>query len=325
MSYSHRPMADTWPITMDATVHTPYGPIGLHRDNKTTSATRKDAQGRWSAVPNAIALPAGPGSMGGTCGELTDTDGLTGPCAGCYAATLEGAYPALRRMTERNLDTLLAAYAAGGVDAVADVLVMCIEHSARCQRRAGVAAPIFRHQSDGDIIDGWHADAIRVAAERTPDVLQWLYTRKSRAAARIVHAGRSANLAVTLSADRENVRTVLLAGRVLNLPIAYLSDGTEEDRRNVALIAEQSPRRVFTCPATGAWKHDGRGPAHIVATTGRRADFNRDSRVGMGACAACTACFDGDRPIVFERHGGAPKRSAHAVFVAIRSMSTRGA
>jgi hypothetical protein len=263
--------------------------------------------------------------MGGTCGELPDTDGLTDVCAGCYAAALEAAYPSLRRMTERNLETLLAAYAAGGVDAVADVLVMCIEHSAAQQLRAGVTAPIFRHQSDGEIIDAWHADAIRAAALRTPATAQWLYTRKSRLAARIVDAGRPENLAVTLSADRENITTVLLAGRVLALPIAYLSDGTEQDAVNIARIAEQSARRPFTCPATGAWKHDGRGPAHIVAPTGRRADFDRDSRVGMGACAACAACLVGDRPIVFDRHGGAPKRRAHDVFVAIRSMSTRGA
>lgn len=309
-----------WPITVNATVRTAFGTITLHRDNKTAPGTRKDSQGRWSAIPNAIMLPAGPSSLGGTCGELEQSDGLTGHCAGCYAANLERAYPALRTATERNLDTLRAAHAAAGVDAVVDVLVACIEHSARAQRAAGVLRPLFRHQSDGDLIDGWHADALRIAALRTPDVAHWLYTRKARAAARIVAAGRPQNLAILLSADRENVRAMLSAAAVLELPIAYLSDGTEGDARNVARIAELSGRRPFSCPATGAWTSDGRGPAHIVGASGRRADMGPDARVGAGACAACAKCVHAGGPsIIFDRHGGAPKRSAREVFVSLRS------
>lgn len=308
-----------WPITTNATVQTLYGPWTLLRDNKTTPGTRTDSQGRWTAIPNASMLPAGPTSMGGTCGELDEDEGLTEHCAGCYAANLERAYPSLSAAAARNLRTLTTAHLAAGVDGAADVVTAGVELSAGAQYRAGVASPIFRHHADGEILADWHADAIRMAAERTSDVSHWLYSRKPSLARRLVGIP---NLAVLLSADRANIELMLGATRELGLPIAYLSDATPEDDANIERIVDVTGRRAISCPATGAWKHDGRGPAHVVGVTGRRADMGPDARVGAGACAACTKCVSPAGPsIVFDRHGGAPKRTAHEVFVSLRSRA----
>lgn len=302
-------------IAARTAVVTAHGTLTLHRDTKTSPGSRLDAQGRWSAVPNAFALPSGPTSMGGTCGEVDAAYGLTPACSGCYALNLERAYTALQRMVERNLATVRAAHTAGGTAEVTAVLTAVVERSADLQRRAGVDQPIFRWQSDGDMFARWFAEAIYAAAAATPEVEHWLYTRRPDYVAGLE---RPRNLAVYLSADVHNFRQVAHACQALDLPWAYLTDNTPADDQALAVLRDAYAVRSVDCPATGKWKTDGRGPAHLVGASGRRADMGT-TRFAVGACAACAVCVIGTAPVVFHRHGWITTRDVTDVFLHVRS------
>lgn len=272
-------------------------PVTLHADAKTTPNAIWTGKGAESTVANALALPAGPPEMGGSCSSTT------GDCAGCYAAGMER-YPGVARMVAENLASVRTVAEHGSM-ALGDWLAALVECSVLEQTALGVHVPTFRWHSDGDCgaLVGTGLDrriyprAIRRAARQTPGVMHWIYTRELWAIPYLVGVP---NLRVLISADRENLDGAAATAERWGVPLALLAD---DATHAATLWARVGSPKAVECPATGRWQHDGYGPAHITGFRGR-ASLER-GMPAVGACVACQACLPGSAPrhITFLRHG----------------------
>lgn len=288
----------------------------IQADAKTAPAVTVDKRGARADIHNAFVLPVGPPELGGTC-RMTTT-----ACDSCYAAGSESLSPSLARNAAHNLETLTALYGSGGRSGfgrVVSALVAVVEHSESQQRGRGVPAPIFRWQSGGDLFARWYARAIAEAARRTPAVSHWLYTRDTENVRGLLPMPE--NLRAYLSGDAYNLARVARASARYGLPVAMLGD-------DIAHVASLWARfsalggvagRAFTCPATGRYTADGRGPAHVVGADGRRASLVVPGS-GAGACAACAMCLpEGNAlPVSFLLHGGKPGANGGRLGAAVR-------
>jgi hypothetical protein len=270
----------------------------LHADSKTAPAAVVSRDGTAAAtVANAFPLPAGPLDMGGSC------PGATGPCRNCYGAGIELRSPGFGNGAAANLAALRCLYAHGGARAVTVALVAVVRHSETEQRGAGVASPVFRWHSDGDLFAPWYARAVAAASRATPEVEAWLYTRSFGLVRHVVGVD---HLRVIVSADSENVeRAARVAGRY-GLGLAMLADDDEQAVSLWARVAAAgvNPGRVIGCPVT-AWASDRLDvPAHVVGPDGRRSSARRGA-AAVGACVACGWCLPGaSGSVTFVVHGG---------------------
>lgn len=306
--------------------------LTLHYDAKTAPGVmiERDSRGRTQAratVPNAFPLPAGPLDVGGSC------PGVTEACRNCYAAGLESWAPGFRRAAAANLDGLRELYRCGGSRAVVRALVAVVERSEDLQRAAGVAAPVFRWHSDGDLFSAWYARAVRRAIVQTPGVDHWLYTRSLGLVRYLLPVAQ--NCRIYLSGDRFNVEAVARSAKRYGLPVAMLADNEAEAAALWARVLAVAPVPApVLCPAVGKWAReaasDGTGiPAHVVGPDGRRSSA-RPNGVGVGACVACGVCLPGgSRSVTFTVHGGTAKgeslgRLGAAVRVRLNDRSRAG-
>lgn len=272
----------------------------LHNDAKTAPIVDIPLKGSAKAlVPNAFPLPVGPINAGGSC------DAVTGACVDCYAANLESLYGAFARGASSNLANLHHIKECGGHSAVVRALIACVHHSENLQRARGVASPVFRWHSAGDIFATWYGRAIRSAVVETRLVDHWIYTRDAVKVKALLPAPD--NLRVLLSADSFNVAKMAKAGARFGLPLAMLADNqthaVELWARAVAVAPVPSP---IECPASGKWARDGVDvPAHVVGLDGRRSSAVR-GELGAGACVACGVCLPDapNRSVTFLLHGG---------------------
>jgi hypothetical protein len=277
----------------------------LHRDAKTSPAVVIDAKpdGRVQAratVANAFALPAGHPDDGGSC------PGVTSECKNCYAAGLESWAPGFRRGVSANLDGLRHLYGCGGDRAVRRALGDIVRASEYAQRSAGVASPVFRWHSDGDLFASWYASAIRAVARDTSGVDHWLYTRSLSLVRYLVPS--PGNLRVYISADRDNWREASRVAGRYGLPVAVLADDDGQAAELWARILSVSsvPAPVL-CPASGSGKYATDGvpfPAHVTGIDGKRSSLRAGGQA-VGACVACGVCLPGGtRSVTFTVHGG---------------------
>lgn len=280
----------------------------LHRDAKTSPAVVLETKsgGRVQAratVANAFALPAGHPSDGGSC------PGVTSECANCYAAGLESWAPGFRRGVSANLDGLRHLYACGGDRAVRRAFVDVVRASEHAQRSAGVASPVFRWHSDGDIFASWYASAIRAVCRDTPGVDHWLYTRSLSLVRYLMPC--PPNLRAYVSADRDNWRKASQVAERYGLPLAVLADDDAHAVELWARIRSVSSAPVpVLCPASGTGKYATDGvpfPAHVTGTDGKRSSLRAGGQA-VGACVACGVCLPGGtRSVTFTVHGGRAK------------------
>lgn len=293
--------------------------LGLMHDAKTSGAVVWSNKGAEALVGNAIALPAGPIDIGGSCSGATDV------CKACYAANLEAAYPALRAMASENLATVRHLLDHDGVVGLGVAFGVMVRDSVRRQTAAGIVRPVFRWHSDGDLLGRDHARAIAICARDTPTVEHWIYTRTLGAVRELVGIP---NLRVLVSVDRCNVRRAATIAARYGVPVAVLADDDAERARIWARIrAIDTDRRIpadVKCPAAGKWQHDGRGPAHIVGGDGTRRSLARGGSA-VGACVACRICLPsspvGPRSVTFLVHGTA--RDALGSLARVRAVPVR--
>jgi len=279
-------------------------PAALHADAKTAPSVIFESTGRATAtVANAWILPVGPPALGGSCASTT------GPCQSCYAASLEAAYTSLAMMAADNLASVRHV-AAHGVDALAAWLAVMVDQSVAEQHALGIRRPTFRWHSGGDIgaLVGTgiprhtYPRAIRKACRMTPNVEHWLYTRELWALGSVTGPD---NLSVYVSVDEDNLTDAAAAAARHSLPVALLAN----DEAHAATLWDQIRSKWpnlaphLACPATGKWRHDNRGPAHIVGPDGRRSSLTR-GETAVGACVACRACLPGGAPrsVTFHMH-----------------------
>ena len=272
----------------------------LHNDAKTSPVVDIPLKGSAKAlVPNAFPLPVGPINAGGSC------DATTSACVDCYAANLESLYGAFARGASSNLANLQHIKECGGQSAVVRALVAVVRHSENLQRARGVASPVFRWHSGGDIFATWYGRAIRSAIVETRLVDHWIYTRDAVKVKALLP--KPENLAVYLSADSFNVVKMARAGGRLGLPLAMLADNqTHAVELWARALAVAPVPSAVECPATGKYARDGVAvPAHVVGLDGRRSSAVRGA-LGVGACVACGVCLPDSvgRSVTFLLHGG---------------------
>ena len=290
----------------------------LHHDAKTSPLVQITEKGGGKAlISNAFPLPVGPLAVGGSC------DAVTAACVDCYAANLENLYGAFARGASVNLANILHLRDCGGNAAVVAALVACVQHSENQQRARGVARPIFRWHSGGDIFAAWYGRAIRAAVVATGSVDHWIYTRDVVKVKALLPAPE--NLRVYLSADSENVAKVARAGSRLGLPLAMLADDQAHAVELWARAAAAAPVvAAVECPTTGKWARDSVGvSSHVVGLDGRRSSAVFGG-LGAGACAACRVCLPQgvNRSVTFLLHGGKNRgKTAGRLGAAVRRRS----
>jgi len=278
-------------------------------DAKTSPVVMWERSGRASAtIGNAWALPAGPD---GACRDVTPA------CAVCYADRIETARPAFAAMVRGNLAAVRHLLECVGPAETGAMLAVMVDVSADRQRAAGVASPTWRWHADGDLDSAAYAAAIRHCVRATSDVEHWIYTRSPQYLERLFGQSRPTNLRALLSADQWNLpRMVRASVRHGGLPLAMLADDPDHARELWARVdmldsAGVVPRPIV-CPASGASRYgqDGRGPAHIVGTDGRRRSLAR-GELARGACDACRVCLPSglERSVTFLVHGGGTVRA----------------
>jgi hypothetical protein len=235
--------------------------LRLSTNRKTcTSASYRPASEKWEPVPNAF----------GVSRDACEPH-RTPFCEACYAARIEKVYRGVRDLMGENYAAVMTYR--NRPEELAEMFAALLDTSAAAQRLAGVTAPTFRWQWNGELCHETHAQAISRAHAMRPGVTGWVYTRAHSwaHAFRLRDTGEPPeNLAVFLSVDRDNLRSARRAvARWPWLRLAFSGDSWEE---TTALAGAMEQARGLKCPELA-----GRVPLVDPVTT-------------MGACTACAHC-----------------------------------
>lgn len=166
--------------------------------------------------PNALSLAAA--SVDQVTGPGTDCPGSTPTCrASCYVTSLAAAQPELYaaylRNTEVIEDLLAAHWRTRRLCATHDIARWIRQH----------AAGGFRWHVSGDVLNVSHAIWIADVCYYTPNIRHWIYTRTLDAVPVLLGAP---NLAVNISADRDNYRDARAVALRTGARLTYLVDAS---------------------------------------------------------------------------------------------------
>lgn len=159
-------------------------------------------------TPNALSLPAASVSAPGYCPGSTPT------CrASCYVRGLA-----------KHAPDVYKAYAANAV-ALTRILALPAQRRANTAEALGAwiaehAAGGFRWHVSGDVWGDDHARWIVAVCAASPTVAHWIYTRTLGTVRILVTAP---NLAVNVSADRDNADGAIRLARALGARVAYMA------------------------------------------------------------------------------------------------------
>jgi hypothetical protein len=150
--------------------------------------------------------------------DRVDCPGKTPTCsASCYVQNLAAAQPELHALYRHNSETVRAILDDGiswiGWGGLLGVWIS--QH----------AAGGFRWHVSGDIISDRHAKMIRLACRVAYNVRHWIYTRSFDHLGPLlgVSTARGGNLAINLSADRDNYHTARALADMHGLRVCYLA------------------------------------------------------------------------------------------------------
>lgn len=213
-----------------------------------------------------IALPACPGSTS-VCRES------------CYVKGLAKHDPALYRRYDENRATLEALRTLGPAfeEYGAAVLAKWIQ---------ACAPKGFRWHVSGDVMGVDHAVWIATVCERAPDVPFWIYTRTLEAVPYLM----TPNLAVNVSADRENFEAAAKVAYEYSARLCYLCDDgyVPELPPGSVIFPDYALRgRELADPTTAPWwqslSHDQRAMVCGVDFFGQSENMR---------CGVCTKCLE---------------------------------
>lgn len=251
--------------------------LKLSRDRKVSPVARYSSSKKMHEplIANSFGLPAGPKK---SCPFATDF------CVGCYADTLETAFPAVSRLVNHNFDLLSAC--GSNVGAMVDLLVpmvrQFVDETEKVNRKRSLNAPlVFRIHWDGDLFSAQYAHAWAEVIRRFPDVQFWLYTRSFG----FVSAFEGLeNVAVYLSVDAQNhewAREVAAAHPWVRFAFCGQTwDDTEILAKKVSgRNAPRCPELINKIPLVRGEKENG--------------------AIGMGACVECGLCIYGRNNVRF--------------------------
>jgi Gene product 88 len=245
------------------------------RDRKVSPlSVWRPAAKRWEPfVANAIGLPAGPPSTGGSC------SGATPFCEGCYAEAIETHFTSVGRLVNHNLDVLKGH--GNRVSAIAASLRLLVEaflvEVAKAEKKTGrMVERVYRIHWDGDFYSRPYAAAWALVMAEYPMVQFWLYTRSFNVVD--LFAGLT-NVAVYLSVDADNVKQAHATKRKHPfVHLAFCAETWEGTEALAALFPDE--RRGPRCPEL----------------TGKIPMVNSE---GVGACVTCKLCVWGRNNVRF--------------------------
>lgn len=232
--------------------------------------------------PNAFSLPAASVEWD----KPYDSPALPPACPGstsicrgsCYVKGLAKHDPELYGLYTQNLRVLQALLDLGGAyaDHGADVLAKWI----RTNAPAG-----FRWHVSGDVLNVDHAAWIADVCELAPDVPFWIYTRTLD----VVGILMTPNLAVNISADRENLEAARRVAYEYGARICYLSDDghVPELPEGSVIFPDYDLRgRNLPEPTSAPW---WQGLTHEQRAMTCPTDFFGQSEAHR--CGPCTKCL----------------------------------
>ncbi len=164
--------------------------------------------------PNAFSIP-----------HIATCPGSTARCReSCYIHGLKKAAPEIYRLYELNeLALHYIFFTEGRMDIAAHTLAKWISANAK----GG-----FRWHVSGDVTSIRHAEWIAAVCGKASEVPFWIYTRTLEAVETLVQAK---NLAVNVSADRDNYRLAAHSAEVNGARLCYLVSEPEEVIPNLPL------------------------------------------------------------------------------------------
>lgn len=223
-------------------------------------------------APNAFSLPAASVDGAGTyCPNSTPT------CrASCYVKGLAKHAPDVYNAYARNATALRLALMDQRHRAAVALAAWIREHA-----RGG-----FRWHVSGDVWHEQHAAWITRVARLAPDVPMWIYTRTLSAVSILV---QSDNLAVNVSADRDNVILATTVARANGARVCYMStDGEVPELVRGDVIFPDYPLRgrELAEPTRALW---WLGLTHEQREMVCPADFFGQSEAHR--CGPCTKCL----------------------------------
>lgn len=158
--------------------------------------------------PNAFSLPAA--SVDG----VANCPGSTPTCrSSCYVRGLAKHAPDVYAAYAENKRALQAVLASGGgywIESACALGRWITEH----------ASGGFRWHVSGDVWDTEHARWIAQVCYASPTVAHWIYTRTLEAVPELV---RAPNLAVNVSADRDNADVAIAVARANGARVTYMA------------------------------------------------------------------------------------------------------
>lgn len=181
----------------------------------------------WAPVPNAFSLRAQSvtdreatyGKLHAGAGRQGDCPGSTETCrAACYVGGLEKHQRAIYDLYEHNSDAVRAILTTGGGYMI-DWADRLAEHIDRNCADVG-----FRWHVSGDVFSAKYARWIAEVVMASPSVKHWIYTRSFDFVGDMetVSTTRGGNLAINLSADRDNFDAALATAKRYGLRICYM-------------------------------------------------------------------------------------------------------
>jgi len=239
----------------------------------------------WAPMPNAFSLPAASVEWDGDPFRvahiaLPACPGSTSVCReSCYVKGLAKHDPALYALYAENQRALDILFREGPAYATyaAETLATWIRHC---------APGGFRWHVSGDVTSIDHAEWIVAVCERAPDVPFWIYTRTLDV---VGFLAGTPNLALNISADRENLEAARTAAYAYGARLCYLSDdGSVPDLPEGSVIFPDYALRGRDLPSpTEApwWQGLTQDQRAMVCPT----DFFGQSEAHR--CGPCRKCF----------------------------------
>lgn len=227
-------------------------------------------------TPNAFSLPAASVGLRGDC------PGSTSACRGsCYVKGLAKHAPEL--YAHYQLNAAILAY------------VLCSPQ--RAQYAAiwlatwivNNAPAGFRWHVSGDVWHEQHAAWIASVCKYTPQVPHWIYTRTLEA---VPTLRRAANLAVNVSADRENFDAACAVALAYNARLCYLAQSPDAEAiphlpaGSVIFPDYPNRGRELADPTSAPW---WQSLTHEQRTMVCPTDFFGQSEASR--CGPCTKCL----------------------------------